>query len=115
MRWTPPSAPPTPAALPISAGDALDFTERGPKPRQVGLGERRKELHQDEMRDALDVARVRGRKAGERRRLVVAREPGFAPRHRDDRAPGVGEREPRQERGGALGAPPPPPPPPPPR
>src|SRR6185437_5311068 len=77
MRWTSPSAAPNPAR---------------------SASECRKELHQDEMRHSLDVARVRGRKAGERRRLIVAGQPGLAPRHRDHAAPGIREREPCQER-----------------
>src|SRR5207249_8394569 len=68
-----------------AARDALHFAQRGSKPRQVGLGEGRKKLHQYEMRDVLDVACARGWKARERRRLVVTCEPGFSPRHREDR------------------------------
>src|SRR2546422_4256119 len=43
-------------------------------------------------------------KARKRRRLVVTCEPGFSPRHRDDAAPHIGERQPSQERRDPLGA-----------
>src|SRR5439155_17875225 len=80
------------------ARDPLHLRERGPEGRQVRLGDRGQELHEDEMGDPLYVARRRRGQAGERRRLLITGEPGFAARHHDDAAPRGGELQAGEQR-----------------
>src|SRR5712691_6368475 len=80
------------------ARDPLHFRERRPEGRQVRLCDRWQQLHQHEMGDPLYVARGRRGQAGERRRLLLTREPGLSARHYHDAAPRLGERQAGEQR-----------------
>jgi hypothetical protein len=77
----------------------LYLAECGPEFSQVGFGERRQELHQNEVRHAFDGVSVGRGQTRERRCLLVPRQPRLPLGHDDHAPPRPRHRQPREQRG----------------
>ena len=81
-----------------SSGDLLHFGQRTTETREVGIGERRQQRHQNDVRDTLDVALGRRGQARKRLGLPCPADAGSALRYGDDASPRRRNRHPRNER-----------------
>ena len=70
-----------------TAGDVLDFGQRGPEVGQVFLNECRQQLHENEVGDVFHLTFGRSWQRPERLGLRLTAQSGTARRHRDDAAP----------------------------